>query len=82
MAVEWSERHEESLMQLVKEYPWLYDCKHRSYKDRYKKRNSWMEIAKFFGDNAEGKWCNKRCFEQHFVMEYVHVENVRTVSEH
>ncbi|XP_043197203.1 uncharacterized protein LOC122367832 isoform X2 [Amphibalanus amphitrite] len=50
MADFWSERAEERLIEAIKEYTWLFDCKHRWYKDKNKKQNSWMELAGLFGD--------------------------------
>ena len=56
VAFEWSERAEERLIHFIKDYSWLYDCKHQSYKDKHKKRNSWMELARLFGDGVDGMY--------------------------
>ena len=42
----WSVVDEEVLINLVRDYPWLYNKLHPSYKDAIKKQNSWEEIAK------------------------------------
>ena len=47
---------EEALIREVAKFPWIFDPKHKSYKDMFKKKNTWMDITAALGLPAtEGK---------------------------
>lgn len=41
----WSDERDEELINIITEYPWLYQVGHESYKNAQMKRNSWVQIA-------------------------------------
>ena len=48
---------EEALIHQVAKFPWIYDPKHRSYKDMNKKKDTWLEITTALGlPAAEGEY--------------------------
>ena len=49
----WTENLEERLIDLVQGYPWLYDVRHKSYRDKHKK--SWRDIANALAADIDGK---------------------------
>ena len=51
----WTIDDDEKLLCLIREYQWLYDVGHRSYRDKQKKLNSCDEIASQFR-NCTGKY--------------------------
>ena len=52
----WTEDQEVRLMNKVKKYPWLYNSKHRSYRDKGVRQRTWIEIASSFEEKVTGKW--------------------------
>ena len=62
-----TEALEELLINRVQQYPWLFDAKHRGYRDKHKKKiNSRREIAEVLGHGVDGKsylwWCQIKAF--------------------
>lgn len=41
----WSKEADEQLVTTIGDYPCLYEVSHEDYKDIFKKRSSWMEVA-------------------------------------
>ena len=52
----WNVEQEELLINSVRDYPWLYNKGHTSYKDVIKKENSWQEIQKGISSNVTGMY--------------------------
>ena len=47
---------EENLIREIAKRPWMYDPKHNSYRDMYKKKNTWTEITLALGlQKTEGE---------------------------